>query len=121
LVSGQLQRFWPCALRPLARSGPRRCARLPEVPSMTELGYAGIEHLSLVGIAARSGTRDAIVGAINRELNAVLAEHDVRERILVSGNTPEGGAPAALADALREHDRRYRRLAAELRIRADEK
>jgi tripartite-type tricarboxylate transporter receptor subunit TctC len=86
---------------------------------MAELGYKGIEHVSLVGVAAPLGTPDIAVGAINRELNAVLAEQDVRERILVSGNTPEGGEPAALAEALREHDQRYRRLAAELGIRAD--
>ena len=120
-ISGQLQHFRSGALRPLAQSGPRRFALLPDLPSMVELGYQGIEHLSLVGISAPLGTPEAIVGAVNRELNAVLAEPDVRERILVSGNTPEGGAPAALADALREQDRRYRRLAAELKIRADEK
>ena len=120
-VSGQLQHFRSGALRPLAQSGPRRFALLPEVPSMAEVGYPGIEHLSLVGIAAPSGTPEAIVDTINRELNAVLAEQDVRNRILASANTPEGGPPSGLAEALREHDRRYRRLAAELKIRADEK
>jgi tripartite-type tricarboxylate transporter receptor subunit TctC len=120
-LAGQLQHFRSGALRPLAQSGPRRFTLLPDVPSMKELGYGDIEHLSLVGIAAPAGTPDAIVATINRELDAVLAEHDVRARILASANTPEGGPPAVLADALREHDRRYRRLAAELKIRAEEK
>jgi tripartite-type tricarboxylate transporter receptor subunit TctC len=118
-VAGQLQHFKAGPLRPLAQSAPRRSALIPDVPAMAELGYKGIEHVSLVGVAAPLGTPDIAVGAINRELNAVLAEQDVRERILVSGNTPEGGEPAALAEALREHDQRYRRLAAELGIRAD--
>lgn len=118
-AAGQLQHFKSGPLRPLAQSAPQRSALIPEVPAMAELGYKGIEHVSLVGIAAPLGTAGATVSAINRELNAVLGEPDVRERIIVSGNTPEGGEPAALADALREHDLRYRRLAAELKIRAE--
>jgi tripartite-type tricarboxylate transporter receptor subunit TctC len=118
-AAGQLQHFKSGALRPLAQSAPQRSALIPDVPAMAELGYKGIEHVSLVGIAAPLGAAGATVSAINRELNAVLAEPDVRERITVSGNTPEGGEPAALADALREHDLRYRRLAAELKIRAE--
>jgi tripartite-type tricarboxylate transporter receptor subunit TctC len=117
-AAGQTGHFKAGALRPLAQSGPRRSPLIPEVPTMIELGYTGIAHLSLVGIAAPSGTPAPTVTTINRELNAVLAENAVRERIAVSGYTPEGGEPAVLAEALREHDQRYRRLAAELGIRA---
>jgi tripartite-type tricarboxylate transporter receptor subunit TctC len=117
-AAGQLGHFKAGALRALAQSGPRRSPLIPEVPTMIELGYTGITHLSLVGIAAPAGTPGPTVARINRELNAVLADNAVRERIAVSGYTPEGGEPAVLADALREHDQRYRRLAAELGIRA---
>jgi tripartite-type tricarboxylate transporter receptor subunit TctC len=118
-AAGHLQHFKAGPLRALAQSAPKRSALIPEVPSMVELGYRGIEHISLVGIVAPLGTPAAIVGAINRELNAVLGEQEVRERIIVSGNTPEGGEPAVLAEVLRDTDRRYRRLAAELKIRGD--
>jgi tripartite-type tricarboxylate transporter receptor subunit TctC len=44
-------------LRPLATTGLKRSPRLPEVPTMAELGYAGFEVLAWCGLAAPAGRR----------------------------------------------------------------
>ena len=84
-------------LRALATTGLKRSALLPDVPTVAESGLPGFEVSLRYGVVAPAGTPRPIVERLNRELVAVLATEDVRQRIMSAGgeaiaSTPEGYA-----------------------------
>jgi tripartite-type tricarboxylate transporter receptor subunit TctC len=67
--------------RILAVAAPRRLAALPEVPTLTELGYADANYSSHFGIYAPAKTPEATLRRLNGEINKVLAMPEVAERL----------------------------------------
>ena len=86
-------------LRPLGVTAARRSPVLPGVPTFAESGVPGVELASVWGLMAPAGTPAAIVGRWNAEVNALLKQPDVRDRILATGAEVLGGPPRALAEA----------------------
>jgi len=61
---------------------PRRARRaLPDVPTFSESGYPGFEASSWVGFFVPRGTPSAIVGKLNREINAIIQEDETKKRL----------------------------------------
>lgn len=74
-------------LRIVAVIGDKRQAILPDVPTFAELGVPGLEELPYYGIFAPAGTPQAVIDRMNHALARVLAEPDVRERMVSWGLT----------------------------------
>jgi tripartite-type tricarboxylate transporter receptor subunit TctC len=106
-------------LRVLAVTEKRRTQQMPDVATMAELGYKGVETDAWYGILAPAGTQAAVVSRINQEMNALLAMPDVRERLLSAGIDPRGGTPEAFAAEMRDDYARYGRIVREFHIKAD--
>jgi tripartite-type tricarboxylate transporter receptor subunit TctC len=93
-------------LRALAVTGLRRASALPEIPTVTESGVAGYESLSWSGIAVPAGTPRDVIARLNREINAILATPDMRQKFAEQGAEAVGGTPEAFAEhAKRERDK----------------
>lgn len=99
-------------LRPLAISGDRRVAALPEVPTFTEAGLRGFGVINWSGLAAPKGTPDTIVGRLQGEVARALATPDMKAFIAELGSEPGGIAPAAFSALLAEEAARWREVAA---------
>lgn len=84
-------------LRPLAVGAPSRLDALPQVPTLAELGHAGANLTSLFGLFAPAGTPAAVVERVNAEVNKLLAQGDIRTRLLATDNEPTGGGAAEFA------------------------
>lgn len=80
-------------LRPLAAVSPRRSALFPELPTMGELGYPGLEGALWYGVSAPARVPKEIVARLNRELGKLLALPDVRERFASQGADPSPMSP----------------------------
>jgi len=118
-TSGNTQYFRDGLLRALATSSPRRSAQMPDVPAMAELGYRDVQATAWFGILAPLGTPAPVIARLNQDINAVLKEPATRARLDQLGYEPEGGPPEALTRQMHEDDDRYRRLTADLKIRAN--
>jgi len=118
-TSGNTQYFREGMLRALATTSPRRSAQMPDVPTMAELGYRDVQATAWFGILAPLGTPASVIARLNGDINAVLKSPAMRARLDQLGYEPEGGPPEALARQMREDDERYRRLTADLNIRAN--
>ena len=68
-------------LRALAIVGKQRLAQLPDVPSIAEAGYPRIDVPNWTAMVAPAGTPAQVIDYLHREIAAILAEADVRERI----------------------------------------
>ncbi len=84
-------------LRALAVSTGKRSALTPDIPTMKEAGLPEIESMAWMAFVAPGTTPDAIVERMNREINAVLAMPEVREKLHAQYMEPIGGS----ADDLR--------------------
>jgi tripartite-type tricarboxylate transporter receptor subunit TctC len=105
-------------VRALAVTTGNRYAGLPDVPAMSEM-LPGFETVAWFGVLAPAGTPQPVIERINREVNAVLAQADVRERLSASGCDPAPGTPEAFAARVAGDVARWKKLAAEKNIRAD--
>ena len=65
----------------LAVTSPPRIPEIPDVPTMDELGYAGMPPDSWQAIVAPAGTPADIVAKINKVVNEGLATQELRDKI----------------------------------------
>ena len=75
------------ALRALAVTTATRSPELPDVPTVAET-VPGYEASALFGMGAPKKTPPEIIAKLNREINAVLAEPEIRKRLVELGGEP---------------------------------
>jgi len=92
-------------VRALAVTGKARSQTMPEVQTMTEAGYPDIKGDSWVGLLAPTGTPKEIVSRLNREIVAVLALADMRERLLTLGYDPVASTPEEFTQRIKDEIR----------------
>ncbi|MET0680275.1 MAG: tripartite tricarboxylate transporter substrate binding protein [Burkholderiales bacterium] len=85
-------------VRVLAQTGLKRAAALPDVPTVAESGVPGYESLSWSGIALPAGPPREVVARLNREINAILVQPEMRQKFADQGAEPIGGPPEAFAE-----------------------
>lgn len=107
-------------LRALAVTGTRRTFLLPQVPTVIESGYPGFEALAWHGVYAPAKTPPEIVDKLNREIASVLAEPEVKDKLLKDGIEPIGASPAAYAAYTREEIRKWGAIVREAGIRLEQ-
>jgi len=81
-------------LRALAVTSAKRSPALPDVPTMAESGLSGQEADTLQGVLMPAGTPKAIVQRVQSDIAKILAQPDVKDRIVGLGfdiiaSTPE--------------------------------
>ena len=80
-------------LRALAVTTSKRYPGLPDVPTVAESGLAGYETVAWFGLFAPAGTPKDIVQRLNREVNAIVASGEIRDKLLGLGMEPVPGTP----------------------------
>jgi tripartite-type tricarboxylate transporter receptor subunit TctC len=81
------------ALRALAVTTAKRFPLLPDLPTIAESGYPGFEALAWNGVMVRAGTPRPIIDRLNNEMNAILKEPDVVQKMHGFGFDLIGGTP----------------------------
>lgn len=90
------------ALRPLAVLGDKRAPQLPDVPTVRESGgsLASFNVSSWNGLAVPAKTPKAAIERLQRELQTVLAQPDVKKRLLDLNLVAQGSTPEQLGELL---------------------
>lgn len=78
----------------LGLSSAKRSAALPNLPTLAESGLPGFDYSLWVGLFAPAGTPPETVDKINRDLQRVLREPEVKERMASLGAEPFVMSPA---------------------------
>ena len=97
-------------LRALALTGAKRSETLPDLPTVAESGVPGYAAVGWFGLLAPAATPRAIVAKISADANRVLAEREVREKMLGLGADPSGDTPEEFARFIREDQAKWGRL-----------
>jgi tripartite-type tricarboxylate transporter receptor subunit TctC len=80
------------ALRALAVTTATRSPELPDVPTVAET-VPGYEASALFGMGAPKKTPPEIIAKLNKEINAVLADPEVKKRLIELGGDPVIATP----------------------------
>ncbi len=94
-------------LKAIAVSSAQRTSSLPDVPTFAESGVPDFVVNSWVGLFAPTGTPAAIVTRLNTELNAVLNDATVREKLRAMGIEPSPGSADQYRDEVKRDLDRY--------------
>lgn len=106
-------------LRALAATSARRIEALPEVPTLAETVAPGFDYLIWNGLMAPAGTPGDVVDKLNRDVNAVLRQPEIRERMVGLGMEVMPGPPAELGRVLRVEIQKWKDVAKAANIKAE--
>jgi tripartite-type tricarboxylate transporter receptor subunit TctC len=109
LIAGQVQLMFATSasvipyvragrLRALAVTTAGRSPTLPDLPTVWESGLPGFEATTWHGIVVPAATPAALIQQINQELNAVLNDRELNERLVALGAEVTTSTPAEFAD-----------------------
>jgi len=118
-LPGMSQHLQSGALRALAITSEKRWPILPDVPSIAESGYPGYKHMTWIGLLAPTGTPHDIILRLNKEVAAVLAQPEVRQRIMTIGAEPVGKSPADFETMLKADYEATQKLVAQIALKVD--
>ena len=121
LVSGVVSMAFPNlpSALPLVNSGKlkalgvttaKRSAAAPQIPSIAESGVPGYDMSTWYGLIGPAGMPADIVQRLNRELNAVMQDPQVRARLVAQGVDPVTGTPEAFGQFIQEETRAWSQL-----------
>ena len=97
----------------------QRSPLAPNVPTLAEAGVKGVDVVAWNGLFGPKGLPPEVVRKLNTELNAIIKDPDVAQRLRVLGMLPVGGSPEVLSKvALTDLDR-FTRIVNELGIKAE--
>ena len=106
-------------LKALAVSTTRRSAAFADVPTMQEAGVPDFDVDSWYAMFVPARTPKAVIDRLNKALNSVLADPEVRERLLAQGAEAVGGTPEALGATVAAELPRWAKLVKDANIKAE--
>jgi tripartite-type tricarboxylate transporter receptor subunit TctC len=106
-------------VRPLAVTGARRSASLPEVPTLDEAGLSGYEASLWMALVAPPATPAPIIVRLNTEMAAILAAPDTVAALDAQGMETEPSTPDELRRRIRSEIDKWRTLVAAAGINAE--
>lgn len=80
-------------LRALAVTSPKRLATAPDLPTLAEVGYPGVEASSWYGLLVPAGTPPAIITRLNVALGQAMNGGEFRDVLDKQGLDPLVGSP----------------------------
>jgi tripartite-type tricarboxylate transporter receptor subunit TctC len=108
-VSASIEYLKSGKLRPLAVTTATRFDALPDVPVLADF-VPGYESSALYGIAAPKGTAAEIVGKLNQEINAALADAKIKARLVELGGMRLPGSPADFGNLIAEETEKWAKV-----------
>jgi tripartite-type tricarboxylate transporter receptor subunit TctC len=130
VMGGQVPLLWvsiPAAaqfvkagkLKALAVSTLKRSAAFPDVPTMVEAGVPDFEVDSWYAMFVPARTPKPVIERLNKALNEVVADPDIKSKLLAQGSEGVGGTPEALGKTVVVELARWAKLSKDAQIKGD--
>ena len=118
-IAGAIPHVKSGKLQAIAVSSAQRATSLPDVPTFIENGVADFDINSWVGLLGPAKMPKAIVEKLNAELNLVLKDPEVRERLSGMGITATPGSADKFGDDIKRDLARFGTVVKAANIKAD--
>ena len=119
LLSTNLPLIRDGRIRALAVTTDKRVPEAPGVPTMSEAGVPGFEASLWFAVVAPAAVPPAVAGRLNREINAVLSDDDVKKTLAAQAITVEVSTPDKLRETIRADIEKWRGIATKLGIKPE--
>lgn len=128
LLGGQVQALFADApvllpqieggkLKPLGAASGARNPKLPNVPTLAELGYPDTQADNWYGLLAPARTPPAVIAKLNGAVVAAINDPAVRQKLVQSGAVPAPTSPTEFGQLLRSELERWGRIVREKGIK----
>ena len=97
------------SLRALAVTTTERSSQLPDVPTVAET-VPGYEASALFGMGAPKNTPKGIISKLNQEINAAMAEPEIKKRLVELGGDPLPQTPEAFGDMIKAETAKWKKV-----------
>jgi tripartite-type tricarboxylate transporter receptor subunit TctC len=97
-------------LRGLVVAMPQRSTLLPEVPTVGEVGLAGMEGAVPFGVVAPAGTPQPIVDRLNLAINQALKEAELQKKLEEFGFSLIGGTQKFYVESLAAESAKWKKV-----------
>jgi tripartite-type tricarboxylate transporter receptor subunit TctC len=129
LLGGQMQVYFPTTvasieyiragrLRALAVTTAKRSEALPDIPTVAEF-VLDYEASNWFGFCAPNATAAEIIDTLNKEINAALADPNIKARLADLGGTVLAGSPADFGKLISEETEKWGKVVKFSGARAD--
>lgn len=106
-------------LKALAVTGPRRDPQLPDVPTVRELGLAGMETVGFQGLVGPAGLPREVVDRLAAALAQAMAQPEVKAKFAGAGSEAQFLPPAEFAAFVKAENEKWPRVIRERRLQLD--
>jgi len=131
LMAGRLQAFFSSAsaampqikggkLKALGVTTPKRMSSLPDVPTIAESGLPGFSYTLWGGLFAPAGTPASAIDSLNREVNTLLAQPDIRARLEADNVAVPKNTPTEFADYVKSESAKFEKLIKDANVKVDQ-
>jgi tripartite-type tricarboxylate transporter receptor subunit TctC len=103
----------------LAAAGNRRSALAPDVPTLAELGFGGVDADLWYGMLAPAGTAREIVVKVNADMTRALALAEVKSALAAQGMEIAPSSPEEMAALMRSDAARWAAVVKRAGIKAE--
>ncbi|MGJ7544772.1 tripartite tricarboxylate transporter substrate binding protein [Variovorax sp. LT1R16] len=107
-------------LKALAVTTAKRSNAYPGLPAVSESkGFANFELLHWFALLAPARTPEAVIALLNKNVNEILQDPDMKKKLIDMGMEIEGGSPQKLAETIKRDRLKWEKVITEANIRID--
>ena len=106
-------------LRALAVTSGTRAPELPDVPTLEEAGFPGLQAVTFTAILAPSGTPPEVIAKLNAAVNKALQTPAVRDRFAANGAQVQGSTPEEFYKFLQSEQTRWSKVIKDANIKSN--
>jgi tripartite-type tricarboxylate transporter receptor subunit TctC len=118
-AAGPMSQIKAGRLRALAVSSGKRLASLPDVPTLGELGYSGMEDYVWIGLFAPVGTSREALQKLNGAVLKVVQGPEIRARLVALGFEPSAAPLRDTERYVRDEIAKWARVVRDTGAKAD--
>ncbi len=97
-------------LKSIGIAAPKRSPALPDVKTFAEMGVPGVDSNNWYALFAKAGTPKSEIDRINASIKKVLAQEEIKNRLLQSGADPVGSSADELSTILKNDISKWTKL-----------
>jgi tripartite-type tricarboxylate transporter receptor subunit TctC len=111
LKTGKLQGY--------ATTGDTRTRFAPDLPTVAEAGFPGYSADVWMGLLAPAQTPRPVISQLNAAVNQVLAQPDLKEKLLAQSYETVGGPPETFGKVIQDDYERYGKVIRQIGIKPE--
>ena len=97
-------------LRALAVAAPQRSPIAPDVPTMAEAGFPGIDSTLWIAVFVATGTPPEILNTLNSEINQSMQQAEAKEKLAALGATVLGTSLDSASKRFRDDTAKWQQV-----------